>query len=208
MLRVREALGMIQAAEEAAALRRERNWREEQERIERERADEFRKQLALLLTMFDNLTGETNAQRRGYLLEDLLNRTFDLHGIAVVESFRRNAGAEQIDGAFRFNEKDYLVECRWQKEPSDVRDTDSLLGKILRSGKGAMGLFLSINGWSTHVVPTLKQNPEKSIILMDGYDLRTALAGQVDLRELLAAKARALILKAEPHLGASQALSR
>lgn len=39
-----------------------------------------------------------------------------------------------------------------------------------------MGLFISINGWSENVVPLLKQNPEKCVLLMDGYDLRCVLA--------------------------------
>ena len=38
-----------------------------------------------------------------------------------------------------------------------------------------MGLFLSVNGWSQHVVPLVKQNPDKSILLMEGFDLRTVL---------------------------------
>ena len=37
-----------------------------------------------------------------------------------------------------------------------------------------MGVFLSVNGWSENVPQLLKQNSEKSILLMDGYDLRCA----------------------------------
>jgi hypothetical protein len=62
-----------------------------------------------------------------------------------------------------------------------------------------MGVFLSINGWSDNVVPLLKQNPDKGIILMDGYDLRTVLAGQVDLRDFLLAKVAKLNLYTEPY---------
>lgn len=64
-----------------------------------------------------------------------------------------------------------------------------------------MGLFLSINGWSDNVPHLLKQNPEKCIFLMDGYDLRCALALEADLRELLLAKLARLSLEAEPFLG-------
>jgi hypothetical protein len=48
--------------------------------------------------MFDNLARSQNHQQRGYLLQDLLNRIFDLYQIPVVKSFTRNEGAEQIDG--------------------------------------------------------------------------------------------------------------
>lgn len=63
-----------------------------------------------------------------------------------------------------------------------------------------MGLFLSVNGWSDNVVPLMKQNIDKCIILMEGFDLRTVLARPFDLRTLLKAKVRALNLDAEPYL--------
>jgi hypothetical protein len=67
-----------------------------------------------------------------------------------------------------------------------------------------MGLFLSMNGWSEHVVPLLKQNPDKSIVLMEGVDLRTVLSLHVDLRRLLKAKLSALNLDAEPYMPVSR----
>jgi hypothetical protein len=62
-----------------------------------------------------------------------------------------------------------------------------------------MGLFLSVNGWSDHVVPMLKQNNQKNIILMEGYDLRTVLAQSMDLRRVLKAKLSALNFDSEPY---------
>ena len=62
-----------------------------------------------------------------------------------------------------------------------------------------MGLLLSINGWSSNVVPLLKQNPEKSILLVDGYDFRMVLTGEVDLKDLLMAKIAKLNLHSEPY---------
>jgi hypothetical protein len=71
-----------------------------------------------------------------------------------------------------------------------------------------MGLFLSINGWSYNVPSMLKQNPDKSIILMEGYDLRCVLARQIDLRDFLAAKLTNLNIEGEPFLGAAEFLKR
>jgi hypothetical protein len=143
---------------------------------------------------------------RGYLLEDLLARTFGLHGVEVARSFRRNEGGEQIDGAFRFDGWHYIVECRWRAEPADMRQLDGLVGQVGRSGHQTMGLFLSINGWSGNVVPLLKQGGEKWLILMDGYDLRCVLARQIELRSLLISKIAALNFKSEPFLSAGDLL--
>ena len=159
------------------------------------------RELGLLLEMFDSLAREDqNAQRRGYLLQDLLNRTLAAFEIPVHESFTRNEGAEQIDGAFEFDGWYYLTECRWRKRISDTREVDGLAGQISRSGSQTMGLFLSINGWSENVPGLLKQNGDKAIILMQGHDLRTILSEQIDLRDYISFALRNLNLKAEPYL--------
>lgn len=141
-----------------------------------------------LLRAFDEMAYCTDPPRRGYLLEELLVRTFQLHKIDVVRSFRRNSGSEQIDAAFKLEGWHYLVECRWREKLADTRQVDGLRGQVQRSGKQTMGMFLSVNGWSPHVPSNLKQNPDKSVLLMDGYDLRVVLEDRIGLRELLLAK--------------------
>jgi hypothetical protein len=198
--KAREIVGVLAAADEKerAKLERITRGREEQQRKEREAA--FKKQSVLLLQQFDDAARDDGEpQQRGYLLQDLLNRVFDLHGIPILKAFTRNAGAEQIDAAFEFEAWYYVVECRWRAKLADTRELDGLSGQVTRSGRQTMGLFLSINGWSDNVVPMLKQNQQKNIILMEGYDLRMVLAHPVELRSLLKAKLSALNLHAEPY---------
>lgn len=141
-------------------------------------------------------------QRRGYELERLLLRLLEIHQIPVVRSFRRNAGAEQIDGAFKLDGWLYLLECRWRAQPADTDAVASLEAKLNRSGRQTMGVMLSINRWSPRVPDLLKQNPSKAIILMDGGDLRAVLEQRIGLLELLEAKITRLNLDAEPFLSA------
>jgi hypothetical protein len=63
----------------------------------------------------------------------------------------------------------------------------------------AMGLFLSIEGWSENAPPLLKQNPDKCIILMEGYDLKCVLCGAINLENLLDAKIAELNDESEPY---------
>ena len=175
---------------------------------ERDRSMARKRELHLLLAMFDELAlQEQNAQKRGYLLQDLLNRLFDAFEIPVHKSFVRNEGAEQIDGAFQIDGWHYLTECRWRRKPSNTRDLDGLTGQISRSGRQTMGLFLSINGWSENVPRLLKQNTQKAIILIQGYDLRAILSEEVDLREYILASVTNLNLNAEPYLGVREYLA-
>ena len=158
-----------------------------------------------LLALFDKMAQSSNPQRRGYELQDLLNSVFAASGIPMVRPFTRNSGGEQIDGAFKFDGWHYIVECRWREKLADIRELDGLHGQVQRSGKQTMGVFLSINGWSSNVPRLLKQNQDKGIFLIDGYDLRCVLAREIELAELLNRKLAHLNIDAEPFLSAAAA---
>jgi hypothetical protein len=171
--------------------------------------NDFIIQRRALLNAFDefaSLNNPSDKRRRGNLLEALLQKTFKLYDIPTEKSFTRNEGGEQIDGAFMLDGWHYIVECKWTEKLSDIRQLDSLYGKLNRSGKQTMGLFLSINGWSDNVVKLLKQNQYKSIFLMDGYDLRCVLNENinVNLRSLILKKLSHLNFNSEPFYSASQ----
>jgi hypothetical protein len=153
----------------------------------------------LLLAQFEAaMKDDTDPHQRGYLLQDLLNQLYTIHGLPVMRAFQRNQGAEQIDGAYEMNGWHYIVECRWRQQLPNIRELHGLSGQVARSGRQTMGLFLSINGWSQNVIPLLKQNGDKSIFLMDGVDLHAVLAQQISLKNLLKGKLSALNLKTEP----------
>ena len=205
--KAREIMGTVETMEAHERLQRDSTRKEEIARLAEERSRMFRKESGLLLMMFDEMAQlDIDPQRRGFLLQDLLNRAFSLCEVPVQKSFQRNEGAEQIDGAFRLEGWHYLVECRWRRKLADIRELDGLLGQVGRSGKQTMGLFLSINGWSENVLRLLKQNPEKSLVLMDGYDLPTSLDTRLDLRAFIIAKVAKLNLEAEPFYSVSEYL--
>lgn len=137
------------------------------------------------------------------LLEVLFRDTLAHFNIQVLQSFTRNKGGEQIDGAFSINGYYYIVECRWRDQVTNERQVDGLLGQVRRSGNHTRGVFFSVNGWSKHVPDLLKQNSDKVIILMDGQDFRAVLAGEITMPELLEAKQQELSLRSEPFISAA-----
>jgi hypothetical protein len=165
-------------------------------------------ELAILLRKFDDMAVSSDPQRRGYLLQDVLAEAFSLSKIPIFRPFTRNSGAEQIDAAFKFEGWHYIVECRWRERLADIRQLDGLFGQVQRSGKQTMGLFLSINGWSQNVPSALKMNTSKCILLMDGYDLRCVLDGQVSLSRLLSTKLAHLNIESEPFLSAAEMIGK
>jgi RNA-directed DNA polymerase len=154
------------------------------------------------ITKFQDLKNrrtKKSVQERGLLLEKFLNELFTFFGIEVFDPFRRNNNGEQIDGGLKIGDWYYLVECKWQKKPSDIRDLDSLSGKVNRSGRQTMGLFISINGWSTKVPELLTQNTNKVLILMNGNDIEAVLNSKIGLTKLLNKKIETFNLKSEPY---------
>ena len=151
-----------------------------------------------LLAEFDAMLGMNNPQSRGYRLEVWLGRLFVANQLCLSRPFTRCDGAEQIDGAFVFDNWSYELECKWLKGKASTRDLDSLYSKLGRSGEGMRGLLVSVNGTSEEALDCLKRNPRKNIQIWDGYDLRRMLEEGVTMPDLLRAKRARLDFHAEP----------
>ncbi len=65
------------------------------------------------------LISSTNPQQRGFALERVLRELFTLFDLDPKASFR--IIGEQIDGAFTFDNTDYILEAKWQQKPVGTR---------------------------------------------------------------------------------------
>ena len=82
--KARELSGLLAESDAREEAEAERDRRESAERQRKEKGAMLRQQSELLLAQFDYAAIGTEPLQRGFLLEDLLNRTFDLHGLSVV----------------------------------------------------------------------------------------------------------------------------
>lgn len=135
---------------------------------------------------FDLISGE-DPQKRGFKLEKVLKKLFILFDLDPKASFK--IIGEQIDGAFTFDNTDYLFEAKWQQEPVRIKDLDGFSGKLARKLDNTLGLFLSINSFSEDAVKA-HSSGRRLMILMDGSDLMAIIEGRIDLIELLLRKRR------------------
>lgn len=136
---------------------------------------------------FFGLVGSNNEQKRGYQLEQIIKELFTLFDLDPKASFR--IAGEQIDGAFTFENTDYLFEAKWQKEPVGIKELDAFSGKLARKLDNTLGLFLSMSGFSEDAVKT-HSTGRRLMILMDGSDLMAVLEERIDLIQLLLRKRR------------------
>jgi len=146
---------------------------------------------------FYEISTEQNAQKRGYLFERFLNELFQLFDLESKGSFKLTG--EQIDGAFTFEHQDYLLEAKWQQEPTRAGDLYDFGGKISGKLKVALGLFISFNGFSSESLE-VDSPVVKSMILMDGADLTAVLDRRIGLTEMLFRKRRHAAEKGEVFL--------
>lgn len=101
---------------------------------------------------FMDIAISSDAQKRGYGLEKLLNELFTLFDLDPKASFKITG--EQIDGAFTFKDDDFLLEARWVKQPINASDLYSFAGKINGKRKNTLGLFVSMDGFSNECLQT------------------------------------------------------
>ncbi|MBY0213846.1 MULTISPECIES: restriction endonuclease [Priestia] len=163
-----------------------------------EKLDELKNEYYQLLSQ------ASNPQSRGYKLEVFLKELFLLFDLDPKSSFKLTG--EQIDGAFSFQNTEFLLEAKWHKEPTSIQHLDAFNGKIGRKLENTLGLFISINGFTPDAV-LAHSSGRKSMILMDGMDIMAVLEQRMDLIDLLSIKKRVASQKGNIYLKINEILA-
>lgn len=165
----------------------EKQQHKENYKLHLSQTEDYKMKLNNFKEKFMQLASESNAQKRGYEFEKFLNELFTFFDLYPKASFK--ISGEQIDGAFTFENTDYLLEAKWQKDLIEASTLYSFCAKIDGKLKNTLGLFISFNGFSPTALET--KNPLfRSLILMDGMDLINVLDNKITLDELLFQKRR------------------
>jgi hypothetical protein len=173
--------------EDLLAEEREIEHRRQEAYEKRVKTDAVQQSLQNMTQEYRDLLVSVDPQGRGYRLEKILHSLFETFDLDPRASFK--VTGEQIDGAFTFENIDYLLEAKWQKELVRAADLDSLAGKLTRKLDNTLGLYLAINGFSEEGVRA-HSSGRRLILLMDGSDIMAVLEGRIDLIQLLLRKRR------------------
>jgi hypothetical protein len=181
------AIGHLQQLQEIRdhkiqELRKERERNEAEARAPKNTLLELKDQFISLLQ------GRTVGSKRGYALEDILQSLSKLSSLEVTEPFRVNG--EQIDGSIKFDGEHYLVEAKWQDKAAANEAVYQFAGKIEGKMYGR-GLFVSIHGFSDHVVSSLVAGKAIKTVFIDGADLTVVLEGLISFATMLDKKVKA-----------------
>ncbi|HEV8681489.1 MAG TPA: restriction endonuclease [Actinomycetota bacterium] len=129
---------------------------------------------------------EESPQDRGRTFQRFLNTLFELFDLEPRLAY--SLESEQIDGSVAFDTDDYIVEARWTKDPVGREDADVFASKVRRKGKNALGLFVSVSGFTRGALDAYSQ--ATPFMAMDGVDLMAVLGQQIRLDDLLRRKKR------------------
>jgi len=145
---------------------------------------------------FERLRTLDDRQEAGLLLEKVLNELFTACGIAPRGPFR--VVGEQIDGSFELDHEIYLLEAKWQREPTPAADLYVFREKIEGKSKFTRGVFLTINGCSSEAQEALTRGKQPNFFVMNGHDLMMVLDCRLDLKSFLRLRQRVLAEEGKP----------
>jgi hypothetical protein len=158
------------------------------EGLRESRRTQRRVELERLEKQFLTLHESPDRQQAGLALEKVLNRLFTLHDLAPREPFR--VVGEQIDGSFELDYEVYLLEAKWQQDPSPAADLYVFREKVEGKSKFTRGVFLSINGVSKDAQDAITRGKQPNFFVIDGYDLMMLLEDNVELQAFLRRRQR------------------
>lgn len=148
---------------------------------------------------------ESNHQKRGKILESVLNSYFKVYQILIKEDFKRLGESgegiiEQIDGIIEIDNQIYLAEMKWKKDPNNSDDIFSHLGRIYHRAN-AHGIFISASGYTPSGLTAAKEALIKNalLILMDLEEFVKVIEGEIDFRNYLRDKIKAAIIEKDPY---------
>lgn len=173
-------------------------------RAEREAAAESRRKILGVRDRLNALFGmDDEPQKRGKLLEGVLNDLFRAHGILVREDFKRrdptdNVIVEQIDGVIELEGNIYLVEMKWLSTPVGVSELGSHMMRLF-AREGVRGIFISNSDFTASAVAEcVTHSNNRTMVLCTLREIVTLLLNERDLMALLRSKVRVAILDKKP----------
>lgn len=170
---VSEISRIINVKDSFTRMKQEFDKEKEKSRIERqkkiERIQKKKKAILAVKQKFYSLfSTELTPQKRGTLLEGVLNSLFEIYGISIRESFTlvKEEGegiAEQVDGVIEIDGNLYLVEMKWTKDPIDVNPVSRHLVRIYHRGQ-TRGVFISAAEYTKAAVTVCKEALQRTVI--------------------------------------------
>lgn len=151
------------------------------------------------------LFSETNPQKRGKVLEGILNRLFKANGVLVREAFTLvgdddEGVVEQIDGVVEMVGHMYFVEMKWWNKPLGRAEVSEHLVRVYTRAEGR-AIIISASNFTAPAISVCKDAlQQKVIVLCTLQELVMLLEQKGDLVEFFKKKVQAAIADRNPFI--------
>lgn len=200
----------VNAKDSFTRMKQERNAEREQvlsaRRAEQAAAAERRARIEAISSRLSALFAmDDTPQKRGKILEAVLNDLFKVYGILIREDFRRKdpdgpAVLEQIDGVIELDGVVHFVEMKWLKDPVGIADFSPHLVRLFGRAN-ACGIFIATSGYTEPVIKECASAlSQKTMFLCSLREIVLLLQRKDDLVAFLKKKSQAAIVQKNPYL--------
>jgi len=138
------------------------------------RKKEFKDKVATIKKDFYSLFSSDNPQKRGKLLEGVLNELFKCYGILLREAFAQyidgvHGATDQVDGVIEFQNNTYLVEMKWTSDNVDKSLISDHLIRVYHRGY-TRGIFISCSNYTEPALAVSTEALQKTVFVLITLD--------------------------------------
>ncbi|MFJ9385209.1 restriction endonuclease [Peribacillus sp. NPDC101481] len=172
--------------------------------LKAEKKKQFEQEIESIRLELSNLFHMSNPQKRGKLLESLLNRLFLVNGILIREDFtlkgdEKEGIVEQLDGVIELDNNIYLVEMKWWEKPIGNAEVSQHLVRLFNRGQ-SRGIFISVSGYTEPAIRICRDSLSQCVIVLCNlYEIIHVLENKEDLKPLLKEKIQSAIIDKNPY---------
>jgi len=119
---------------------------------------------------------------RGRAFEKFLGQVFSQDTIRHSLSYR--PVGEEIDGAFWWGQRTFLLEAKWWSDPLPASAIYAFKGKVDGKFAETLGIFVSMSGYSKDCAEAVSHGKNLNILLFDDSDIEAIADGERFIRVL------------------------
>lgn len=198
VVKVKDSFTKMADEREAEHITRRAQKQAELDKIEQQKKaiEKVKKDLSLLFS-------ENDKNKRGKVLEEVINSLFKTYGILIREAFVLTGDGgegvvEQIDGVIELDNHLYFVEMKWWKNPIGVPEISQHLVRVYHRAE-SRAIIISASDFTGPAVLTCKDALQKKVVVLCTLqEIVILLEEQGDLHELIRNKVNAAIVDKNP----------
>ena len=121
-------------------------------------------------------------QRRGQQFNAFIAEVFGYWGVQRVQANVQSVG--EIDVAFTIDTTRFLLEAKWEQEPTSFDPIAKLSRRITQRFAGTRGVFLSMSGYTDAALRDMLRGQQPDLLLLDRTHFEAILSGLFSPQDL------------------------